>query len=85
MTTSNVVSFADRRSKAEGWEQCRHGEIDLTVFEVGNGLAEVRMLTGSVLRGDVEVNAVQVSEEMLTSLIERATRVRDAMRAGRTT
>lgn len=79
---SNVVSLADRRAKAEGWQQV---PVDVTVFECGNGLAEVRLVTGSALEDSLEVSSVQMAEATLTSLIERATKVRDAMRTRKET
>lgn len=79
---SNVISLADRRAKAEGWQQV---PVDVTVFDAGNGLAEVRLVTGSALADTLEVSSVQMAEATLTSLIERATRVRDQMRARKET
>lgn len=79
---SNVISLADRRAKAEGWQQV---PVDVTVFECGNGLAEVRLVTGSALEDSLEVSSVQMAEATLTEFIERATRVRDAMRARKET
>jgi UPF0288 family protein (methanogenesis marker protein 3) len=55
------------------------------VFDCGNGLAEVRLVTGSALADSLEVSSVQMAEETLTSLIERATQVRDEIRARKET
>lgn len=83
MTASNVVSIATRRAEREGWEQLQHGEVDFLVFNLGNGLAEVRLVTGSAARDTLEVNAVQVCEATLDTLIRNATLARDAMRKER--
>jgi hypothetical protein len=80
--SNNVVSLADRRAKAEGWEAV---PVDVSVFDCGNGLAEVRLVTGSALADSLEVSSVQMVEETLTAFIERATKVRDAMRARKET
>ena len=77
MSESNVVSLFDVRSKAEGWEDTH---VEFGVFDLGNGLCEVRVVTGDVVKGDIKVDAVQVSEDALSRLIDRATSVRDAMR-----
>jgi hypothetical protein len=82
VTTDNVISLADRRAKAEGWESV---PVDVSVFDCGNGLAEVRLVTGNALADTLEVASVQMVEATLTNLIERATRVRDQMRARRET
>lgn len=82
--TANVVSLSARRAEREGWEKLQYGEVDFSVFDCGGGLAEVRMVTGSAARDTLEVNAVQVNETTLDSLIEKATRVRDEMKRRRT-
>lgn len=83
--TATVVSLAARRAEREGWERMAHGEVDFAVFHSGGGLAEVRMVTGSAAKDTLEVNAVQVCEATLTALIEKATKVREQMRAARET
>jgi hypothetical protein len=80
--SDNVISLADRRAKAEGWETV---PVDVSVFDCGNGLAEVRLVTGSALTDTLEVFSVQMVEETLTALIERATKVRDGMRRAKET
>lgn len=82
MSDNNVISLADRRAKAEGWQQV---PVDVSVFDCGNGLAEVRLVTGSALADSMEVSSVQMTEATLTNMIERATKVRDAMRARKET
>lgn len=82
MSNQKVFSLADRRARAEGWQQ---EPVDVTVFDAGNGLAEVRLVTGSALADSLEVSSVQMAEETLTAFIERATQVRDAMRERRKT
>lgn len=83
MSASNVVSLADHRDKVEGWEALPHGQVDFAVFDCGDGLVEVRLVTGSASADTLEVSAVRVCGETLDALIERATKVRDAMRAKR--
>lgn len=78
MTTDNVISLADRRAKAEGWETV---PVDVSVFDCGNGLAEVRLVTGSALADTLEVSSVQMTEETLTAFIARAIIVRNNMLA----
>lgn len=85
MSAANVVSLASRRAESEGWQSLKHGEVDFCVFDAGDGLAEVRLVTGSAAEDTLEVNAVRVCEVTLDALIEKATRVRDAMRARRET
>jgi hypothetical protein len=75
--SDNVISLADRRAKAEGWENV---PVDVSVFDCGNGLAEVRIVTGSALEDSLDVTSVQMQEATLSVFIERATRVRDEMR-----
>jgi hypothetical protein len=82
VTTNNVVSLADRRAKAEGWESV---PVDVSVFDCGNGLAEVRLVTGSALADSLEVSSVQMTEETLTAFIARAAMVRDGMRRAKET
>lgn len=82
--TAAVVSLAERRAEREGWEKLAHGEVDFFVFDVGNGLAEVRMVTGSLAKDTLQINAVQVCEVTLDALIDKATRVRDEMKRRRT-
>lgn len=78
--SGNVVSLFDVRSRAEGWEDV---EVEFGVFDLGNDYAELRVVTGDVVRGDVKVDAVQVGEDALSRLIARATEVRDALRRRR--
>lgn len=84
MSPSNVVSLAAHRDKADGWEELPHGQVDFTVFDCGDGLVEVRLVTGSAAADTLEVSAVRVCEATLDTLVEKVTKVRDAMRARRT-
>lgn len=83
MSASNVVSLAAARARAEGWEELPHGQVDFSVFDCGDGRAEVRLVTGSAAADTLQVHAVQVCESTLDALIEKATKTRDAMRARR--
>lgn len=78
-----VVSLTERRAEREGWEKLAHGEVDFFVFDLGDGLAEVRMVTGSLAKDTLQINAVQVCEVTLDALIDKATRVRDEMKKRR--
>lgn len=82
--TATIVSLSARRAEREGWTNLGSGQIGWKVYDLHNGMAYVALETGRVVHDNVHVSECHMSEDALTALIEKATRVRDEMRRRRT-